>query len=162
MLNWPRMNQQTINLIGILKKEIGNTFYSPNCGEIIIDKVTSNYIHTHLKKYKNEVKIFHFDGIEYKTDGRPAIFPSENLYKKYPTNHNKAWLDWLDNNSPGRAHYGNLYYYITDTFIVASVNDLRAERDNNHYNCGNYFIDRNQAEKVAVELRKRFKHNFIY
>lgn len=59
-----------------------------------------------------------------------------------------------------RAGTGKVYYYIMygdyDS-VIASTYDMRIRQDERRYNIGNYFKTREDAEKVAEQIRNIFK-----
>ena len=53
-----------------------------------------------------------------------------------------------------RAEELEEYYYIGSNGIVCSVGEEFSDEDNDHYNLGNYFKTKEEAEKVKIELDK--------
>lgn len=53
-----------------------------------------------------------------------------------------------------RAEKGGQYFYVSTSLIVCVSSDLYCLQGNVHYNIGNYFRTREEAEEVAAEFRK--------
>ena len=56
-----------------------------------------------------------------------------------------------------RAEKGNTFYYVSSSGIVLNTEENFWECNNNVYECGNYFRTKEQAEKVAKEVREVFE-----
>lgn len=53
-----------------------------------------------------------------------------------------------------RAKYGEQYFYVSSHLIVCMTADSYCLQPNVHYNIGNYFRTREEAEAVATEFRE--------
>ena len=53
-----------------------------------------------------------------------------------------------------RAERNGNYYLVYTTMDIIEVYDHRTPLDDDHYNCGNYFRTKEEAEKMANKMKK--------
>ncbi len=84
------------------------------------------------------------------------LFPSKELYKKYPLDPRKAWTEWSESRKPKRwrAKEGELYYWLGSYWNVEYNEESMSEEDNALYNVGNYFRTEAEVEEMAEEILK--------
>lgn len=86
-----------LNILESLKGHENHKCYSPLCGEceLYISFVNSS----NLFKSENGKNILFFNDGRCKDGGVCLLFPSRELYEKYPLDAAKAWEEWVDENT---------------------------------------------------------------
>lgn len=86
-----------LNIREILKGHKNHKCYSPLCGECwLCSSVTDK---TNLFKSDNGSDILVFNNGKCNSGGVCLLFPSRELYEKYPLDAAKAWEEWVDENA---------------------------------------------------------------
>ena len=84
------MEDKELNLCELRK--VGDTIYSPVFGERIVRAIMSDRLcDSTFICYKNG-KIWEY--------GEPIVFPSKELYEKYPLDAYSAWMEWASERKP--------------------------------------------------------------
>lgn len=86
-----------LNIREILKGHKNHKCYSPLCGECELH--TSFIDASNLFKSENGKRILFFDDGRCNAGGVCLLFPSRELYEKYPLDAAKAWEEWIDENT---------------------------------------------------------------
>ena len=153
------MEDKELNLYELLK--VGDTIYSPVFGERIVRAIMSDRLcDSTFICYKNG-KIWEY--------GEPIVFPSKELYEKYPLDAYSAWMEWASERKPKRwrakssagvavseceGHWEDYsYWYITSDGVIAQEEEMNCKADNLRYKLGNYFRTKEEAEQAAEAVR---------
>lgn len=152
--------EETFNLDDILDGHEKEIFYIPMYGEV-------EYIGTDLNCDNQVVHLFNkniefgptyyyeiYSNGKFNNDGVIAVYPSEELYKKYPFNAEAAWKEW---STPWRAELEGTYYYIDEYLTVQSCTDSQFIVNDEMYNCHNYFRTEKAAKAAAEQAKVLFK-----
>lgn len=146
------INHEDLNLVEIIKNQTIKTVYSPICGE---GKPSVN----------DKGEIITLNGWGFRKNGTVVgsnqksislLFPSVDMYAKYPQDAELAWTKWLKRDSfkLWRAEVGGEYWHISLHDIVPGRwRDNGRMVDDRMYSCGNYFRTEEDAMK-AGELVK--------
>ena len=162
--------KECIDLFAIFrryKNYKNNIFYSPVFGNIKIANNISIYGCSILLQDENistsdYTKSILNNGTFYDlADTECIIWPSKELYKKYPLSPSKAWCEFLKIKKRFRAENGYQYYYITDMLSIAFGTECNNEIDNQRYNANNYFETREAAEKQLNKILPLFNEDNI-
>lgn len=141
----------------------GEKFYSIIDGEVEYRGIEKNWqkcghrpISCSEGNYTKEGKCHNKPG------ARCCLWPSYELYCKYPLDAYSAWMEWVKDKEIGhwRASKGEKYFYVTHYGIVDERVDNDYEADRALYRIGNYFGDFKIATKFQdryIELLKEFK-----
>lgn len=143
-----------LNLGKLLAKAIGEDFFSPTYGKIT------------LKEMHDIWMVFEIDGggtitppSRFMLDtGFIPIYPSKDLFSKYPLDAPKAWQIWAEERKPNptwwRAEKGEKYWMIGSIGNVLSSDEYFSMTDDDLYNFGNYFHDKETAKRAADLIRE--------
>ena len=93
--------------------------------------------------------------------GGCILWPSEELYEKYPLDPYSAWMEWKEARKPKRwrAEIGEIYWRISAKGNTSVTEEYNTETDDYCYNYGNYFRTKEEAEQAA-EIIKDALHKF--
>ena len=91
--------------------------------------------------------------------GECLLYPSKELYEKYPLDAYSAWMEWKAERKPKRwrAKKYQGYYYIDiigGRIVTKYDTDEREEPDNNKYDSYNYFRTEEEAKQAAEAVRE--------
>lgn len=153
------MEEKELNLCELLKGCEGETFYSDVFELVILTKVnlvgnflTINWNRLELNLYSSGSKV---------KGNRCILWPSEELYEKYPLDPYSAWMEWKEARKPKRwrAEIGEIYWRISAKGNTSVTEEYNTETDDYCYNYGNYFRTKEEAEQAA-EIIKDALHKF--
>ena len=162
------MEDKELNLYELLK--VGDTIYSPVFGERIVRAIMSDRLcDSTFICYKNG-KIWEY--------GEPIVFPSKELYEKYPLDAYSAWMEWASERKPKRwrakssagvavseceGHWEDYsYWYITSDGVIAQEEEMNCKVDTLRYELGNYFRTEEgakQAFEAVRDMLEKFHEN---
>ncbi len=103
--NTDNMEEKELNLCELLKDCIYETFYSPICGECEYKECFEDSEKMLFESIKDGVDggyaslVFDAEG-RYGNHGICMLYPSKELYEKYPLDPRKAWSEWAENRKP--------------------------------------------------------------
>ena len=150
--------EKELNLCELLKGCEGETFYSDVFELVILTKVnlvgnflTINWNRLELNLYSNGSKV---------KGNRCVLWPSKELYEKYPLDAYSAWMEWKEarKHKRWRAKQNKEFYYFLDDMLL--INDIIDSYDyfcNNRYNTGNYFRTKEEASQACEIVKKVLK-----
>ena len=143
----------TLDLAKILAGHERETFYSILEGDIRIKSITPAWIET----YTNQISYTNTGTLGY-AGGLCVLFPSRDLYLKYPADPAKAWDEWQKGQKTDRwraAADGKFYAVRHDGKVFEQIED-GSEWCSLFWEAGDYFPTRGLAEEFALALRKCF------
>lgn len=81
----------------LLRKHVGETFYSIAHGECVLKSINiddeSSVMFFSMRSNDN-ISFLIFPDLKMTPDGQPVLWPSEKLYQKYPNDPDLAWEEW--------------------------------------------------------------------
>lgn len=91
----------------------------------------------------------------------PDLFPSRDLWLKYPTEPIKAWREWQEQRKLKptwwRAKKGEEYWIVDITGRLESFEEEYVEVDEKSYTFGNYFRTADDAQQAAALIRETLR-----
>lgn len=94
------MEEKDLRLDELLKDHIGEEIYSPTFGIVQVTLANCNAIGV-ISPWNNAKRTFDKDGRYWdKSDAVVSLFPSRDLYLKYPLDARAAWMEWEQANKP--------------------------------------------------------------
>ena len=145
--------------------------YAPKDGDIVSrNKVVAVYagtneagdIITYIAFNGSYVDTKMSDGWGYTSDFRPATEAEKQRLFDALAEEGKRWSagkKHIEDLPRWRADYCGTYYYITTICSIEETKDQRSFCDYIFYELGNYFRTREDAEKVASQIRDIFKNS---
>ena len=91
------MTEKELRLSELLRNSIGETFFSRSHGEIVLYRVIQESKNGYFLDFKFEEGVF----LRFTSDGRRTkkgeidLWPSRELYQKYPLSPIEAWEEWV-------------------------------------------------------------------
>lgn len=142
------------NLLNYIDESIvGIKFYSLLFGSVKFEGIDK---FTHSDTFKDilcERGNYNVDGT-YSKDGKICVlWPSLELYQKYPLEPKKAWNEWKESrNQKWRANTGEDFWTIKNTGKVISYIENYGDEINHLYEIGNYFKTKEEAINMATKF----------
>lgn len=140
-----------MNLSKILKGHEGKTFYSLTNGDVIYegvqeDEFGDSELLFRVPEYGLSVTTF-ISGRVSEQGGVVVIYPSEELYKRYPLNASEAWAEWILSQS--EEHYKlSVHMYISDIELDSICDRIHEEQN---------FTSKEQVREAVDKIRKCIK-----
>lgn len=110
------METKEMYLLDFLTGHDGEKIYSLLDGEITFKGIEFSYEKLCKKPIKTSAGNYNANG-SYSThsDALCLLFPSKDLYEKYPLNPAKAWKEWQESKKPKRwrAKEGEEYWFVS-------------------------------------------------
>ena len=152
------MEEKELNLCELLKGCEGERFYLLSRGyttlkEIIWNKDTCDY--SIVLTGKGRIELYS-SGKEVNNEAAVILYPSKELYKKYPLDAYSAWMEWQEERKPKRwrAEYGETYYSLRDSFTVCDQYENNDSDNDCAWSNYNYFRTPQLAEQAAKEVKE--------
>ena len=149
----PTPDPAALDLSKILAGHELETFYSILEGDICVKSITPAWIET----YTSQISYTNTGTLGY-AGGLCVLFPSRDLYLKYPADPAKAWDEWQKGQKTDRwraAADGKFYAVRHDGKVFEQIED-GSEWCSLFWEAGDYFPTRGLAEEFALALRKCF------
>lgn len=156
------MEEKELNLCELLKGCEGEEFYSNAYGEVTFVDFIKHSIHGDLIYIKwHEYEEYYCDAYLFpngreSSKGMCILWPSKELYQKYPLDPKKAWKVWAEarKSKRWRAEKDEYFYLITTGGEVGSVQDTYSDYYNDLYKLGNYFRTKEEAQQAAEAVKE--------
>ncbi|WP_068449195.1 hypothetical protein [Caviibacter abscessus] len=113
-------------------------------------EISSISVPQHL--YLNRDNILYIRGLERKEDYKCLIIPNQDI--PLITEAIKELNEKYGKPKRWRAKEGKNYCYITDMFKIFSTTEVEGPTNNKHYENGNYFSSKEQAEECKKRIKK--------
>ena len=153
------MEEKELNLCELLKDCEGETFYSDVFELVILTKVnlvgnflTINWNRLELNLYSNGSKV---------KGNRCVLWPSKELYEKYPLDAYSAWIEWKESRKPKqwKPSFGDEYFAINGCAKVIKLKyidnfiDMELDRIHNRFRTKE---EAHIAAKIVREVLQKF------
>lgn len=142
------MEKEKLNLCELLRNCEGEEFYSLIDGEVKLRQLTDEIM------CRDEVMYL----LSCSLDGVILLYPSRELYEKYPLDAYSAWMEWKESRKPKRWHpkNGEGFWGISTTLqpLYYPISDEKFDwkSDLNHFET--HELAKQAAEKVKECLIK--------
>lgn len=159
------MEEKELNLVALLRGCEGEEFYSIVYGNVTLEVIHSPEVDDpkyYLLTRPNSCRIGRdlvYPNGKVDANGAILLYPSKELYEKYPLDAYAAWQEWKEARKPKRwrAKKYQGYYYIDiigGRIVTKYDTDEREEPDNNKYDSYNYFRTEEEAQQAAEVVRE--------
>lgn len=154
------VEEMKINLCELLKSCEGEEFYSPVHGTIKLVKIDESKYFSLIFETQNNARcvysMYGYTFLNCSPDALITLYPSYDLYIKYPLNTIEAWKEWEESRKPKRwrAKKGEIYYCFNNTLEVEPVIEMHNLCDDGRYSFGNYFCTRELAKQACEKVKE--------
>lgn len=155
--NEERMEEIGVNLYELLKGCEGEWFYSLNSGNVEYQGTNHNNTLLFIDvEAGNQVCVTPRGFGSYGNGDVCLIYPSRDLYKKYPLDPVKAWAEWEEARKPKRwrAENGKRYWVVGSICEPVSYQETNVPFDDDCYEADNYFRTYEEAKQAAEVVRE--------
>ena len=149
------MEENELKLCELLKGcSKGEKFYSRCFGTLKFERIREDELLI-FRDTTGVTMLYHPSGKYYK-DGEVDVYPSKELYEKYPLDAYSAWMEWKEARKPKRwrAKNGEGYWRLNVMGEAVIAVEHNTDVDNDGYNFGNYFSTEEEAQQAADVIRK--------
>ena len=148
------MEEKELNLCEILKGYEGDIFYSPAYGDVALNFITDTVLGFSAEFSTDEKGRIRFNKEIHSPEC--MLYPSRDLYLKYPLDAKKAWGEWIEANKPKRwrAQKGDNYYFFDRTYTPYPQEETGDVEDDLMYESYNYFRTEFEAKEAAEAVKK--------
>lgn len=153
------MENKELNLCEFLKGYEGEKVYTLVYGPAYFDTINSiskiiiTFIDGGIVSLTSSGKVL-------ENCGTTILFPSKELYEKYPLDPYSAWVEWKEKKEKKkrwRAVIDSYFYMVTAGGEVGCMKDTYTHYTNDLYELGNYFRTEEEAKGAVLAIRECFK-----